>query len=297
MTILVFRLWNHREISFFTVMIAHLPRESVCKKSSSPVTVLHIPACAALAGSTILGLGTLGVSLPAEAALVANYQFQNTLSSAVPAAPDLAPFAMGSFAPETIGGTPTFVYNFGQQQGLSLNTSGLISDNYTIAALFKFNQTSSYRKIFDFKNLTTDNGLYLDSGRLNFYDEKSGGPTVAAGTFLEAVLTRDDSTSLVSAYLNGVPVFTFTDTSSLGVVSAAQLLNIFQDDNTTSGGESSSGSVAGIQIFITVLTNAEVANLDLVTPVPGPLPMLSLAAAFGWSRHLRKRLRGSRVSD
>jgi len=277
-------------------MIAQFLRVRFQKKISTPATVMFSSAFAALAGTTIVGLGTLGVSLPAEAAMVANYQFQNTLSSAVPAAPDLVPFALGSFTPDNIGGTPTFVYNFGQQLGLSLNTTGLISDNYTIAALFQFDDISSYRKVFDFKNLTSDNGLYIDNGQLNFYSESSGGPLVNPGTFLEAVLTRDSSTNLVTAYFDGIPVFSFTDSSSLGVISAANLLNIFQDDATTSGGESSSGSVAGIQIFNTVLTDAEVANLDLVTPVPGPLPMLGFAAAFGWSRNLRRRLRGSHVT-
>ena len=114
------------------------------------------------------------------------------------------------------------------------------------------------------------------------------------GAFLEAVLTRDSSTNLVTAYFDGSPVFSFTDSSSSGVISAANLLNTFQDDVRTGGSESSSGSVAGIQIFNTVLTDAEVADLDLVTPVvPAPLPIVGFAAAFGWSRNLRRRLRGS----
>jgi hypothetical protein len=64
---------------------------------------------------------------------------------------------------------PTTVYNFGTQQGLSLDATGLISDNYTIAALLQFN-----------------------------------------------------------------------DIIFLGIISAANPLNIFQDDATTGGGKSSS---------------------------------------------------------
>jgi hypothetical protein len=30
--------------------------------------------------------------------------------------------------------------------------------------------------------------------------------------------------------------------------------------------------------------------------VPGPLPLLGFAAAFGWSRSLRRRLRGSQAT-
>ncbi|MFN9913328.1 MAG: hypothetical protein ACK53L_12130, partial [Pirellulaceae bacterium] len=99
----------------------------------------------------------------------------------------------------------------------------------------QFNDTTSYRKIFDFKNLTTDQGLYADDGQLNFYNRSSGGPAVGPGTFFEVVLTRDSSTALMTAYLDGTPVFSFTDSSSLGVISADNLLNIFQDDATTGG--------------------------------------------------------------
>lgn len=249
-------------------------------------------AIAPLAGATIAGLWSLGAALPAKAAVVANYQFQNTLSSTIASAPDLVPFVLGSYSSASIGGTPTTVYNFGKQQGLSLDATGLISDNYTIAALFSFDDISYYRKILDFKNLTSDTGLYTIGGQLNFYNEASGGPTVGPGTFFEVVLTRDSSNALMTAYFDGTPVFSFSDSSSLGVISAANLLNIFQDDAATGGNESSSGSVAGLRIFDNVLTDAEVAALDLRTPsaVPGPLPLFGAAAAFGWSRRLRKRI-------
>ncbi len=268
--------------------------------ASTPVAAKRSPAMAALAGTTIAGLCSLGAALPAKAAVVANYQFQNTLSSTIPTAPDLVPFVPGTYAPAIIGGTPTTVYNFGRNEGLSLDTTGLISDNYTIAALFSFDDISGYRKIFDFENLTSDAGLYTLGGQLIFYPTPGGGPAVGPGTFLEAVLTRDSSTNLVTGYFDGTPVFSFTDSSSLAVISAANLLNIFQDDNTTGGVESSSGSVAGLRIFDNVLTDAEVADLNLLTPptplpsqVPGPLPLLGVGAAFGWSRRLRSRLRRS----
>ena len=165
------------------------------------------PTIAPLAGATIAGLLSLGAALPAKAAVVANYQFQNTLSSTIPSAPDLVPFVLGSYSSVGIGGTPTTVYNFGKQQGLSLDATGLISNNYTIAALFSFDDISGYRKILDFKNLTSDTGLYTLGGQLNFYNEAIGGPTVGPGTFFEAVLTRDSSTALMTAYLDGTPVF------------------------------------------------------------------------------------------
>ena len=267
------------------------------QKRGFPLVTARFPrVMAALAVTTIAGLCSLGAALPVNAAVVASYQFQNTLSSTIPTAPDLVPFALGTYTTVSIGGKPTTVYKFGKQGGLSLDTTGLISDNYTIATLFSFDDISGWRKILDLKNHTSDNALYTLNGQLYYYSFASGGPAVSSGTFLEAVLTRDSSTNLITTYFDGNPVFSFTDATSDGVISVANILNIFQDDNTTAGTESSSGSVAGIRIFNHVLTDAEVANLDLITPVPGPLPLLGFAAAFGWSRSLRRRLRGSQAT-
>jgi hypothetical protein len=253
------------------------------------------PAIAALAGATVAGLWSLAAALPAKAAVVANYQFQNTLSSTIPSAPDLVPFVLGSYSSVSIGGTPTTVYNFGKQQGLSLDVTGLIRDKYTIAALVSFDDISGFRKIFDFMNLTSESGLYTLRGQLFFMPIAMGGPTVLPGTFFEVVLTREYTftSTLVTAYFDGTPVFSFDDGySHHGRISPANLLNIFQDDATTGGRDSSSGSVAGLRIFNNVLTDAEVAALDLRTysAVPGPLPLFGAAAAFGWSRRLRKRI-------
>lgn len=276
----------------------HFPRVRNHKESSISGATNHCQPVAALAAATIAGLGSLGASLPAQAALVANYEFRNTLSSTIPTAPDLVPFGPGSYTTATIGGTPTTIYNFGVQQGLSLNTAGMISDNYTIAIVFSFDGVSGWRKIFDFKNLTNDDGLYTSDGRLRFWPIDDVGPALGPATFFETVLTRASSTNLISVYMEGTPIFSFTDSYFSGVISAANLLNIFQDDIVFAGAESSSGSVAAIRIFNHVLTAAEVANLHLISPsaappkgVPAPLPLLGFAAACGWSRNLRRRLR------
>jgi len=271
------------------------------QKGLSNLVVLNLsPTMAALATTTIAGLCGLGAAVPAQAALVANYQFQNTLSSTIPTAPDLIPLAPGTYAPATIGGNPVTVYNFGRQGGLSLNTTGLISDNYTIAILLSLDDISGWRKIFDFKNLTSDDGLYIYNGELRFWPINNVGTAVNPATFFQAVLTRANSTNLISVYLGGAPVISFTDSSASGVISTDNLLNFAQDDSFFGSVESSSGSVAGIRIFNHVLTAAEVAELDLIgtkgsppTAVPAPLPLLGFAAAFGWSRNLRRRLRSS----
>lgn len=42
-------------------------------------------------------------------------------------------------------------------------------------------------------------------------------------------------------------------------------------------------------------SSIRIADLRLSTPVPGPLPILGAAAAFGWSRRLRRRLASDQV--
>ena len=278
----------------------HFSRVRHQKGVSIPLALKLSPAMAALAGTTIAGSFGLGAALPAHAVLVANYQFQNTLSSTIASAPDLTPLAPGTYSPATIGGNPVTVYNFGRQGGLSLNSTGLISDNYTIAILISLDDISGWRKIFDFKNLTNDDGLYIYNGELRFWPINNVGPAVNPATFFQTVLTRASSTNLISIYLGGAPVISFTDSSASGVISTDNLLNFSQDDSLFGAVESSSGSVAGIRIFNHVLTATEVADLDLIgttgsppTAVPAPLPLLGFAAAFGWSRNLRRRLRSS----
>lgn len=45
------------------------------------------------------------------------------------------------------------------------------------------------------------------------------------------------------------------------------------------------------QIDVTPSTNATVSYAIATAPVPGPLPLFGAAAAFGWSRRLRQRIR------
>ena len=56
------------------------------------------------------------------------------------------------------------------------------------------------------------------------------------------------------------------------------------------------GGIGRVLISAARQTGLEVANLDLITPVPGPLPLFGFAAAYGWSRSLRRRLRSSAAS-
>jgi hypothetical protein len=149
---------------------------------------------------------------------------------------------------------------------------------------FEFSSASGYEKIVDFKNLTSDNGLYNLSAALNFYPAAATGfaNTMPAGTFVNVAITRDAASSMVFGYVNGVQQWQFTDTPSYGTFSSPNnIINFFQDDITTGGRESSAGVATRIQIFDGALTGAEVAALPASgAPSNVPEPMsLSLSGA------------------
>ena len=124
--------------------------------------------------------------------------------------------------------------------------------------LFRFNDVSSYKRIIDFKNGTSDRGLYNYSGKLHFYSSATGNTTaIAAGTYVQVVLTRDALKNVVG-YLNGIQEFSFADTGDDALIDAANTLRFFKDD----GGESSAGAVARIRLYDGALTANEVAALD-----------------------------------
>ena len=75
-------------------------------------------------------------------------------------------------------------------------------------------------------------------------------------------------------------------------------------DTVTSinGGLSYSNSIGGNQIFIrdtwNVVEGATIDNLSnyITQAVPGPLPLAAVAAAFGWSRRLRRRVKAGTMT-
>ena len=77
--------------------------------------------------------------------------------------------ANGGPSPVSYGGTLSNGYTFGVQQGLSLSGTGIF-DVYSIDIHFYFDNVSAsfdgYQRILDFKNRTSDSGLYSLNGSL-----------------------------------------------------------------------------------------------------------------------------------
>ncbi len=168
-------------------------------------------------------------------------------------------------------------YSFGKNQGLALDDA-LTADVYTIDMSFKFDDTSGYRRILDFKDGGSDTGLYNLATSLNFYNIKTGaGGAFANGQQVRVTVSRDAAGSF-SGYVNGASQFTFADGGDLATFGATnQRARFFQDDSQV-GGEASAGSVDYIAIYSRALTGTEIAALT--SPVPEPESYILMLAGL-----------------
>jgi hypothetical protein len=158
---------------------------------------------------------------------------------------------------------------------------------------FDLDQDLAATKVFDFQNLSSDAGLYINdtTGLLYFNGVTGATGTTAAptGTYTQIVLTRDSTTDLVTVYQDGVEDFQFVDSSDLAVLGDATntgnaYLTAFKDDGTGVGStavdETSVGDIARLRLYDGPLTAAEVAGLDTAVPEPLAGSMMLLSSAM-----------------
>jgi hypothetical protein len=157
-------------------------------------------------------------------------------------------------------------FKFEANKGLQL-TDALTVSAYTIDLEFAFDQIAGYRKIVDFKALSTDEGLYVDDETLDFVTradtqtEIKSLPMFTAGTLAQLTLTRGADGAVVG-YLARAPVIRFADTGAVAVFSfAGRVANFAVDDLKTSQLEAASGVVRRITIWDQALTAEQVAAL------------------------------------
>jgi hypothetical protein len=183
----------------------------------------------------------------------------------------------GSFA-DTLGG-PAMVsaggtlgasgYTFSYDQGPNL--SNAITSDYSIELLFRLDEVGGYNRVFDFKNRTTDIGVYVQDGGLKFWPITSNGPTtIAANEIAHVVLTRNGG-GTVTGYLQGIQQFSFVDSGSDAVFSGPNnIIHILRDEGTQGvPGEHSAGFLDRVRIYEGALTGVEVAALQAGGPPPG----------------------------
>lgn len=201
---------------------------------------------------------------PAQAGipgLTADYQFQGSLGSSCCSAPELLTLGTTGFGMDRVNGPERAVMTFTEGSGLRLSPASSVipSDSYTIAVLFRFATVSGFRRLIDFKDGSSDSGLYVHDGSLNFYTVTGAeGGSIAANSYVQVVLTRDRDGTVVG-YLDGARQFVFADTQGAAVIAAANVLRFFRDDGTS---EHSAGAVARLRLFDRPLSADEVAALD-----------------------------------
>ena len=201
---------------------------------------------------------------PAQAvpAATADYYFQGSLESSLGTAPDLVEVEKGSSVFTADEGTGVTVLRFAGGRGLALapTTHVIRSSGYSIEVLFRFDLLPGFRKVIDFKNGSTDAGLYVLDGCLTFVpNEQDAFTRIGSDSYVQVVLTRDPADRVVG-YVDGVRQFAFNDRGGLAKVGGSDSLRFFVDDVTTTK-EWSSGAVSQIRLFDQALTANEVALL------------------------------------
>lgn len=249
--------------------------------------------------------------------LVADYQVQNTYNSSVGTIGPLSvvgvpadvSFTSGQNVDGNIQTVLSFSINNGGSAdagaGVQAQTAGFLSaSNYSVVLLADFNLDADLvaTKVFDFKNLSSDAGLYInDATGLLYFNGATGATGTAAaltGTYTQIVLTRDSTTDLVTVYENGVQDFQFDDTTGLAILgdsvspSPNAYLTAFKDDDTGVGStlvdETTVGDMARLRLYDGVLTPDEVANLDTTIPEPVTGSLMLLSSALLLRRRARR---------
>ena len=122
----------------------------------------------------------------------ADYQFHNDLSSSIAGAPPMTDLGSGNgFATENVDGCMTRVLSFPQHNGLTLDTSGLSLGgppfDVRVVLDFRLADVSGFRRLIQTTDPTSDSGLYVHDGKLDWYQAGSheGGPVIASNQFVE----------------------------------------------------------------------------------------------------------------
>jgi hypothetical protein len=214
-----------------------------------------------------LAIGVISVPSAQAASISHLYELNNSLDD-----------SKGGASLVSNGGTVSASgYAFGANQGPSLSNSVNPTD-YSILMDFSLSELGGYRKIIDFKDRTSDNGLYNYENQLSFFPGTTGGVSFTVNTPARLILTRDSSTSTVIGYVNGVQKMSFTDTTNLATFSASnRIMHFFRDDNAL-GGEASGGLLTKLAIYDGALSAQDAFTLSgagaSIVPTAVPTPAL-----------------------
>jgi hypothetical protein len=208
-----------------------------------------------------------GVSLPAP---VYNFDFNTATMSGKNVS-----FFTSATGMQAIGaGTPTIrtenvcglnrnTLNFTKGTGLrQLSTSSLYGD-YSVAILFRFNFqsgscSSSWARIFDNKNNSIDNGLYMfgsgNKRNLQYFNFSAGNSRSVGSEYAWVTFTKQGRT--IAGYVNRQLQWQHDDASAWSDLTAAKDMIFFKDD-TRVPNEECEGAVAKIMVFSSALNKTQ----------------------------------------
>lgn len=227
-----------------------------------------------LAGALVC-LGIVDAAQAVPVAPVHEYLFADTLAD-----------SRGGPALQSLGGTVgTGSYTFAPGEGLLLDGALTSGAGYSIEIVARLDQISEYRRLLDFKDGTSDLGLYNFAGSLSFPPTIFGTSNVISTTaFVTILLTRDSGSDELTGYANGVAQFSLTDTSGTAIFSAPGARMVFFRDDNVFPGEHSSGTVTSIRIFDRGLSATEVVALYAPVPEPGTWALVATGLGLvGWT--------------
>ncbi|APF19568.1 hypothetical protein Calab_0044 [Caldithrix abyssi DSM 13497] len=175
----------------------------------------------------------------------------------------------------TFGGSGDYTYwqwtaNTNPGGGLTLDLTLDNIGDYSVGIRVEYETVTGYRKIIDYKNEASDNGLYFLDGVLKFFGSgsPSGTKTILANTMYDIIITRDGLTDTYTAYLvdtDGTVTeeFSFNDQGEgepFNVGGGISRFGFFYDDQATNSEWTTGGKIYSMKVWDRVLSANEIKN-------------------------------------
>ena len=226
----------------------------------------HRSRAFAVALSLIVSGVLLASASPASAAakLKADYRFEGSLKSSVGSVTGLVREGpAGQFLIKRVKGSKEGVWKWPQGTGLRLDGAHLAvgpgKGTYSFVMLVRLDAVDGYRKLIHFKDLSDDNGIYVDDGTLYAYDLDYSAVVVQPLVWYQIVVTRS-ATNSVRTYVDGTRVLRVADPTGTQVLGPDDFLRFLLDDEGTMD-EETGGMIARLRIYNDALSATQVRNL------------------------------------